>query len=62
MVQQCPHLLTRGAPRAPGHANPQVTAHGNLLVNLPAKQDPVCLSRGGGSNPSSFTPARLTEV
>lgn len=33
-----------GAPSAVGHTYSQVTAHRNLLVNLPLKQEPICLS------------------
>lgn len=33
-----------GAPSVVGHTNSQVTAHRNLLVNLPLKQEPICLS------------------
>lgn len=33
-----------GAPSAMGHTNSQVTAHGNLLVNLALKQESICLS------------------
>lgn len=55
-----------GAPSAMGHTNSQVTALGNLSVNLPLKQDPICLSYDGavlpGPNPSSFTLTSLTEV
>lgn len=55
-----------GAPSAMGHTNSQVTAHGNLLVNLALKQESICLSWDGavlpGPNPSSFTQTSLTEV